>query len=286
LVSRGTLCHADDVEYRRRRLTVSSTVLSPADAEALRQAKIVLTSPSLTARLGQIIGRPIESGLKLLPRGWNSRVLETTETALYRGLEFSVRTLGSDRTGGRSRDWLHKAVVTGSGAAAGALGFYTVLIELPFSTTVMLRSIADIARSEGHDPSAIETKLACLEVFALGGGGIEHEAAESGYWAVRTALAVTMREAAAHIAEKGLSQKGAPALVRLISSIASRFGAVVTAQAAALAIPIVGAVSGGAVNYLFMDHFQDLARAHFVIKRLERTYGTVVVREKYDTIAV
>jgi hypothetical protein len=268
---------------------VSSTLLSPEDLEALRQAKLILVSPNITARLGQLIGRPIEGGLRLLPGGWNARVLETTETALYRALDVSISTLGAEGLMGlrrRSRDRIHKAIVIGSGAVAGAIGFYSVLVELPFATGVMLRSIADIARSEGHDVASVDTRLACLEVFALGGGGIGEEAAETGYWAVRAALAATLREAATHIAEKGLTQKGAPALVRLIASVAARFGVVVTSQAAALAIPVVGAVSGGAVNYLFMDHFQDLARAHFVIKRLENEYGAAAVRAAFDSIAV
>jgi hypothetical protein len=186
----------------------------------------------------------------------------------------------------RSQDWLHKATVVTSGAVAGALGFYSVIVELPFSTTVMLRSIADIARSEGHDIALTETKLACLEVFALGGGGLATDSAETGYWAVRAALAVTMREAASHIAAKGVTQKGAPPLVRFIAGIASRFGAVVTAQAAALAIPVAGAVSGAAVNYLFINYFQDLARAHFIIRRLEAHYGTEGVRAAYDSMTV
>ncbi len=259
--------------------------LRDGDLEDLRQAKTFLVSPSLTARLGEFIGGPIERGLRLLPSNWNDKVSQATETALFRALEFSVSTMGRGETR-RSRDWLHKAAVVTSGAVAGAFGFYTVIVELPFSTTVMLRSIADIARSEGHDLSLIETKLACLEVFALGGGGVASDSAETGYWAIRTALAVTMREAASHIATKGLTQRGAPPLVRLIAGISSRFGAVVTAQAAALAIPVAGAVSGGAVNYLFMDHFQDLARAHFIIKRLEDEYGTAAVRLAYDRLMV
>ncbi len=255
------------------------------DLEDLRRAKTFLVSPSLTARLGDLIGGPIERGLRLLPKNWNDRVSEGTETALFRALAFSVSTMGRGEPR-RSRDWLHKATVVTSGAVAGALGFYSVIVELPFSTTVMLRSIADIARSEGHDLSQIDTKLACLEVFALGGGGLASDSAETGYWAIRTALAVTMREAASHIAAKGLTQSGAPPLVRLIAGISSRFGAVVTAQAAALAVPVAGAVSGGAVNYLFINHFQDLARAHFIIKRLENEYGTAAVRLAYDSLNI
>jgi hypothetical protein len=158
-------------------------------------------------------------------------------------------------------------------------------VELPFSTCVMLRSIADIARSQGHDLSLVETRLACLEVFALGGGS-SADAAETSYWAVRSALAAAIAEAGKNIAARGVLDRSAPAVVRLIAQIASRFGVVVTAQAAALAVPVIGAVSGGAVNYMFMNHFQDVARAHFAIKRLETTYGMEVVRAVYEGLAV
>jgi hypothetical protein len=49
----------------------------------------------------------------------------------------------------------------------------------------MLRSIGDIARSEGEDLKNPETTLACLQVFALGGFKGEADAANSGYFAVR-----------------------------------------------------------------------------------------------------
>ena len=39
-----------------------------------------------------------------------------------------------------------------SGAAGGAFGLASLPVELPVSTTIMLRSIADIARAEGEDP--------------------------------------------------------------------------------------------------------------------------------------
>jgi hypothetical protein len=264
---------------------LTGPAFSQSELADLRVAKQILCSPSLTAKLGDLIGKPIERGLRLLPSNWNQKVAGATETALFKALQFSASTMRSARTR-PSRDWLHKAIVVTSGAAAGAAGFYSILLELPFSTVVMLRSIADIARSEGFDISLVETKLACLEVFALGGGGMGSEAAETGYWSIRAALAVSIREAAAHIAERGLADKAAPPVVRLIANIASRFGGVVTAEAAAVAIPVVGAVSGGAVNYMFMDHFQDLARAHFVIKRLEGAYGQVAVKAAYDGLQV
>jgi EcsC protein family len=262
-----------------------SAEFTESDLADLRVAKQILLSPSLTAKLGNLIGKPLEKGLKLLPKNWNQKVADATETALYKALQLSASTMGSGRAR-PSRDWLHKAIVVTSGVAAGAAGFYSVIIELPFSTVVMLRSIADIARSEGFDVSLVDTRLACLEVFALGGGGMSSEAAETGYWGIRGALAVTIREAASHIAERGLADRAAPPIVRLVAGVASRFGGVVTAEAAALAIPVIGAVSGGAVNYMFIDHFQDLARAHFIIKRLENDHGPGAVRAAYDALQV
>jgi hypothetical protein len=76
--------------------------------------------------------------------------------------------------------------------------------------------------------------------------------------------------------------EGAPILVRFIAQIASRFGVVVTQKLAAQAVPLSGALGGAAVNYAFIDHFHDVARAHFVVRRLERRYGKDTVREAYD----
>jgi hypothetical protein len=79
--------------------------------------------------------------------------------------------------------------------------------------------------------------------------------------------------------------EGAPVLVRLIARIASRFGVVVTQKQAAQAVPFIGAVGGAAVNYAFIDHFQEMARAHFVVRRLERRYGKDTVRAAFARLS-
>ena len=56
-------------------------------------------------------------------------------------------------------------------------------MELPVTTTIILRSIADIARNEGESISENEVKLACL-VFALGGGSESEILTETGYYTV------------------------------------------------------------------------------------------------------
>ena len=115
---------------------------------------------------------------------------------------------------------------------------------------------------------------------------MKDDAVETGYWSVRGALAKSISEAATHLAEKGLAEKGAPPLARLVAAIASRFGGVVTEEAVAIAIPIVGAVSGGTINYLFMDHFQETAKGHFVVKRLEKKYGRALVEQTYSDLII
>jgi hypothetical protein len=71
-----------------------------------------------------------------------------------------------------------------------------------------------------------------------------------------------------------------------VTAVASRFGVVVSEQTAAKAVPVVGAAGGAVINVLFMNHFQDMARGHFIVKRLERTYGMDLVRAAYERIPV
>ena len=51
-------------------------------------------------------------------------------------------------------------------------------------------------------------------------------------------------------------------------------------------VNIIGALGGAAVNYAFIDHFQEIARAHFTVRRLERRYGKNVVRMAYDKLSI
>jgi EcsC protein family len=85
------------------------------------------------------------------------------------------------------------------------------------STVIMLRSIADIARSEGEDLSDPEAALSCVEVFALGGRAGSADASESGYFAVRSMLAKTVTEAARFVAERGVIKEGAPILLKFVT---------------------------------------------------------------------
>lgn len=258
---------------------VPYTPLTPRELEDLRYARQLLENPGFAARIGDVLGAPIEKGFKMLPKGWHGALQKIVRTSLEKALDAALLTVGGPPK--RASEFMHKMLVGASGGLGGALGFASMAFELPISTTIMLRSIADIARSEGHDLRDMTVRLNCLEVFALGGRTDKDDAAESSYWAVRAALGKTIEEAALHLAGKSATRRSAPAVVRLMSSIASRFGVVVSEEAAAKAVPVVGAAAGAVVNVLFMDHFQNMARGHFIVRRLENKYGTGAVESAY-----
>ena len=97
-------------------------------------------------------------------------------------------------------------------------------------------------------------------------------------------LAARLTEAARFIAERGVIEEGAPVLVRFITQVASRFGVVVTQKVAAQTLPVVGALGGGAVNYAFIEHFQEVALGHFTVRRLERVTAKMLYRRNMSAL--
>jgi hypothetical protein len=263
---------------------LKNVTLEPRDLADLRYARSLLENPGLAVRLASLLGAPIEKGFSLLPVNWSKSVHTAVHKALRVSLRVAATSLRSGKMGQRASLGFHRLFAGVSGGIGGAFGLAALPVELPLSTTIMLRSIADVARSEGHDLRDLATRLACLEVFALGGRSQTDDAAENAYWAMRTVLAGAITEAATHLARHGLAQESAPALVRFISVVASRFGVVVSEQVAAKAVPVVGAATGSALNVLFTSHFQSMARGHFIVRRLERVYGPTIVREVYEQI--
>jgi hypothetical protein len=257
--------------------------MKPEDCERLLYARDLLENPGLAARITHVIGTPFEKALDHLPVKWSDTIQSITQKSLRRALDVAVKTINR-RDQNASRDTLHKILVAASGGVGGAFGLPALALELPATTVIMFRSIADIARNEGEDIQAMETKLACLSVFALGGKSAKDNSTESGYYAVKIVLARQLREAARYIVERGLAEEGAPVLVRFLATIASRFGATVSQKAAAAAVPLIGAAGGALINSIFMDHFQNMARGHFIMRSLENKYGEAEVSRLYNGI--
>lgn len=263
-------------------LNVVAPTMSEAERRRLQDARRHLEHPSFAARLTSVVGTPIEMGLKLLPPTWYAQLHRSAEAMIRWALEAAIAHLQSSRTLG-AREAFYRCVGMGTGALGGFFGGPALLLELPITTAVMLSAIAAIARDEGEDLDDLDTRLACLEVFALGGRSQEDDAADTGYYGLRLALEIPMANASRHITEYGFGrQAAAPALVDFILVVSERFGVTVTEKAAAELIPVIGALGGACLNAIFIQHFQHMARAHFSIRGLERKYGKTYVEAEYQ----
>ena len=257
--------------------------ISRNDMQALRMAREKLEHPSLAARLTAVVGTPIEEGMKLLPRGWYQRIHGVAEQTFRRILDSAVATLDTGRKGA-SRNDLHKILGMGTGAVGGFFGLPGVLLELPLTTGIMLRSIADIALAQGEDLNELDSRLACVEVFAFGGPHEDDDAAETGYYSLRFALAFHFSLISQHLVERGVAKQSLPLMVSLSRGIAARFGVAVSDKIALQMVPLVGAAGGALLNAVFVQHYQDMALGHFTVRRLERVYGAESVRSAYESL--
>ena len=256
--------------------------------ERLREARGTLETPSLVIRLSSAFGLPVEAVMrelgKRVPTALADAVSESSQKAVEAALKGALWTLKTDEPLPPSPR-LHTVAAATSGAVGGFFGIQGLVVELPVTTGIMFRSMADIARAEGESPREAETLINVMQVFAIGSGASSSDdAAETSYYGARVALGKVVSEAMQYVVKHGVGNAGAPALVRLTASIAARFGFVVTQKAMAQAIPVVGAVGGGLVNTVFISHFQDMARAHFTIRRLERKYTPDLVRDVYSAM--
>jgi hypothetical protein len=272
------------MDLNRARLQAVATTLSPEDRERIRQAAEHLEHPSLAARLTSVVGTPIEVAVQLLPRAWYKRMHGLAEQAIGRAYGSAIESLRPEQAW-LSHDGFYKTMAVGTGAMGGALGLFGLPFELPIITTLMLRSIADIARNTGEDLRDPDTRMACLEVFALGGRTEADDAAETGYYGLRLALAIPVTTAMYRLRQHGVAAQGGTALLNIIASVAPRFGITLSQKTAAQLVPAVGAAGGALVNLLFMQHFQDMAHHHFTLRALERKYGRDAVQAVYEECA-
>ena len=248
------------------------------------EAKAILEHRGLAEKLTELIGKPITASLKMIPAATEASIYSAVDKALEKALDVALSSLQEKGPGTKQPSLKsHKLLAGLSGAAGGALGGVTLAAELPLSTILILRSVAEIAQSQGEDLSDIESRLSCLSVFALDPNKSDDikDDTDVGYLAVRIAMNSQIKNASEYLAKHGLASRAAPPLIQLLSKISERFGIVVTKKLAAQAIPVVGAAGGALINTYFMGHYQDLARAHFTIRRLERDHGETLIAEAY-----
>lgn len=263
---------------------MSSELMETQEWSDLRRAVRLLENPGLAAHLTSLIGAPVEEGLRMLPRAWHARLAFATEGVVARSLDMAISTLNLDRPG-RSAPLSNRNLGVLTGAVGGYFGLPGTVLELPITTTLMLRSIAAVAADEGEDLRQVPGRLACIEVFALGGRVRSDDAAETGYYSVKLALAYHFSSVSEQIVRQGIGVQTLPAAVNLVRAVAARFGVAISDKAALQMVPVVGALGGAVLNAVFIDHFQDMARGHFIVRRLERRYGMATIEHAYTQIA-
>ena len=255
--------------------------LSSADFADLKDAARRLENRNFAVVLASKVGIPIEVLLRMLPEKAQAQIGTVVEKSLQQCLRVAIQ-LGKTSTTSRRSKMAHSMATAVTGAVSGFFGLAGLAVELPVTTTIMLHSIAAIARSHGEDLSDPASALACMEVLALSPEGVRGRPTDGAYYATRAALAQTIREAATHITQRGLAGEGGPAVLSFLAKIAARFGVEVTDKVAAELVPVIGAVGGLGLNVLFSHHFQSLAEGHFTVRQLERKYGAEVVKRAYE----
>jgi hypothetical protein len=243
----------------------------------LSGAVAALEGTSLAVRLAALVGAPIEALKSRLPGPAQAMLDAAIERALSRAMEAALKSDPARTPLSVSSDWFHRGLAAASGAAGGAFGLPGTLVELPLSTTLLLRQIAAVAAGQGEDLGRPEVAAECLKVFALGGRDPYDDAAESGYFAVRIALA----EALKGVVGRGVTGAVLPGF---IGAVAARFGGPVALKLSAQAAPIIGAAAGATVNLVFLEHFRTVARGHFTVRRLERAHGPALVQAAYEAM--
>ncbi len=247
-----------------------ASFLTLSEQDRLWRAAIIMAdSRGAVMRLTAVFGRRVDAirhrvfktGERFGGAVWADfvqRAQDAIEDTLWSSYNFATLGLGAVPHVLRPRqprnNAMHRLATAASGAASGFIGLPGVVFDIPFTTTTILRSIAEVARDSGEDLAAEDTRRACLEVLAFGGPSAADDETEIGYWATRIGMN--------HLA-----------LNLLIRSAAGRFGLLISEKLMAQAVPVAGAVAGGVLNYAFTEYYQNMARVHFCLRALDRRTG-------------
>ena len=194
-----------------------------------------------------LLGTQADGLVDGLPKPVRDRLEDATEIALKQAMKAANGSRRVIRPG--QPTWLQTAVATSMGAAGGIGGVGTALAELPLTTTVLLRTIQDVAEELEFDPASDNVQFDCIQVFAAAGPLSHDDNADLGFLGARMALS------------SGGMQK-------MMAWVAPRLAAVFGQKPAAQAVPVLGAAAGAATNYAFINYYREMAHVHFGLRRL------------------
>ncbi len=276
--------------------------MNPEEINFIRDAVRFFEVPGAFTRVLSGLGSGVERALSKLPESVKASALKASRKAIEASLTLAVKTIApsaekleifsivevSEKS--RVSRNSHSAAAALSGGVGGVFGPLALAIELPVSTSLIMRSIASTASDYGFDLKDPAVLLECLFVFAIGGPSKTDDGMDSSYISSRLAMASLLRNAASAmlgIPTKqlllGVEHKSAPAVVRVVAAISEAFGVRVSQKFVAQLAPVIGVVGGAGINLAFANFFGQAAEYHFGIKRLESIYGADVVQAQYQS---
>jgi hypothetical protein len=206
-------------------------------------------------RLVNRMGGTLESQLGALPAGIRLQIERITAQALA----------ASYGLAGRAPDLGERApmfAAIAAGAAGGAGGLATAVAELPVTVTLFLNAIRAVATEHGLDPDDDRVRAECLQVFGAGSPLASDDGVNTSFVTSRLALTGS-------------------AVTNLINAIAPKLAAVLGQKLAAQAVPVIGAVSGAALNATFLTYYREIARVRFALLKLADEHGPDLVLEEF-----
>jgi len=217
-------------------------------AEAQRRANGPVMS--LVNRLGG----SVESQLSLLPQRLRDQIDRVVEQALTTAHGLAGAGASAPDLGRRGA--VGMAMLTG--AAGGFGGLPGAIAELPVTITVILHAIRREAQAAGYDPDTPAIRTACLQVFAAGSPLATDDGLNTAFLSARLTLT-------------------GPALNKVIATVAPRLAAAMGQKLVAQAVPVLGALSGAALNAAYLTYYREMARIRFALMRLAEVHGPETV---------
>ncbi|WP_324954526.1 EcsC family protein [Oligoflexus sp.] len=285
--------------YPKIGTAMSLPALNQDEIKFVHEAARFLDNPGFAMRAMNLLGQPIDALQKKLPASVQDKIGGLVQKALQTALVAAIKTVPaksekptnwrdaveSSKKSGR----IHTATVAVTGAVGGLFGLLALPVELPLSTTMMLRGISDVAGHWGMDLDDPNVQLQCLYVFTLGSTqSPSDDENDSAYLGSRIAFEQIIRSASTYMAKKSAKEilraidtGAAPALMKVIARIARSFELALTEKVLAESVPIVGAVGGATINALFCDYFGQAARYHFGLLHLEKNHGREHVQAEF-----
>ena len=252
----------------------SCSAFDEAEIAELRAiAKLYREASGPIVKLSSKLGDKIDGVLSKVPEGWQAAVTQATDIAL----RTSYAAAAGTQAEAESRSYLntllgkcggerwHQVASSVSGAVGGIGGLGTLAIDLSVTTTLILRSIQEIAVSHGENILDEAVRLQCIGVFGFGGPLTEDDEVDTGLFAARLAL-------------RGKT------LEKMLGAVVPRLLPIVTAETAAKSVPLISAVAGAVLNPAFTSYYQKMAHVHFRLRRLERDHDEESVKACFERV--